>query len=296
MNELQQKFIDYLLKEKNYSLCTVTAYKKDIENFLVFCNQNFSNISVEKISYDMVRLWLANLSDKNYTNKTINRKVSSLKSFFRFLYQAKQIPEYIFTVHKSLKNEKRVQLPFSEQEMFVFKNDDFSDDFDGIRNRLILELFYFLGLRRAELIALKVVHLDLSSKTLLVHGKRNKQRLMPLAEPLVALLKKYIILRSEKDFLSSEELLLKNGKKLNESFVYRLINAYFRGITSKQKTSPHVLRHTFATHLLSNGADLNAIKELMGHSSLSSTQIYTGANLEKLKKVYIKAHPRDKED
>lgn len=293
MEYILEKYSDYLLKERKYSLHTAVAYQKDILSFWAFCLEEDKEVRWQEVEYAQVRLWMMQLSEKGIANKTINRKISALKSFFKFLYTIGEIEKYPLSGHKSLRNEKRVQVPFSEHEMQVVHHYDFGNNFEGLRNQLIIELFYTLGVRRAELISLKVSDIDFTAKTVKVLGKRKKERVLPVVDELVALMKKYIEIRN-KTFVNVKDvlILLNNGNILNETFVYRLINNYFRGITPKVKKSPHMLRHTFATHLLNNGADLNSIKELMGHASLSSTQIYTHSSLAELKKTYQKAHPR----
>ncbi len=287
---------DYLVKEKNYSALTVKAYLNDINSFQDFLTIHHDGISLEEVSYSLIRSWVVFLVEKNIVNKSINRKVSSLKSFYKFLLKIKQIKTTPLLKHKSLKTPKKVQIPFSEKEMIdVLEQNVFTLDFEGIRNRLIIELFYATGIRRAELINLKVSNIDLANNTIKVIGKRNKERIIPLLSCTLEILKQYTIVRKELETIVFNDLLIlsKKGNKISESFVYRLINDYFSTVSLKVKKSPHVLRHSFATHLLNNGADLNSVKELLGHASLSSTQIYTHSSLAELKKVYQEAHPRN---
>jgi integrase/recombinase XerC len=199
--------------------------------------------------------------------------------------------------HKSLKTAKKVQIPFSEKELQdVFVDNEYPSDFEGIRNRFVIELFYATGIRRAELINLKMNSVNEIQKTIRVVGKRNKERIIPMLDCTVNLCKTYKEQRNHLEVIKDKEMLIlsKTGNKVSESFVYRLINDYFSAVSKKEKKSPHVLRHSFATHLLNNGADLNSVKELLGHASLSSTQIYTHSSLAELKKVYQEAHPRNK--
>jgi integrase/recombinase XerC len=199
--------------------------------------------------------------------------------------------------HKSLKTAKKVQIPFSEKEVIaVFSENEYADDFEGIRNQFIIELFYTTGIRRAELINLNLNSINTNQKTIRVIGKRNKERIIPVLDCTLSLYSVYKSLRNELTLINNKEMLIlsKTGNKVSESFVYRLINDYFSTVSKKEKKSPHVLRHSFATHLLNNGADLNSVKELLGHASLSSTQIYTHSSLAELKKVYQQAHPRNK--
>ena len=287
---------DYLVKEKNYSALTVKAYLNDINSFQDFLEIHHDKISLEEVSYSLIRSWVVSLVENNIANKSINRKVSSLKSFYKFLLKIKLIKTTPLLKHKSLKTPKKVQVPFSEKEMIdVLEQNVFTLDFEGTRNRLIIELFYATGIRRAELINLKVSNIDLGNGTIKVIGKRNKERIMPLLSCTAEILKQYTIVRKELETIVFNDLLIlsKKGNKVSESFVYRLINDYFSTVSLKVKKSPHVLRHSFATHLLNNGADLNSVKELLGHASLSSTQIYTHSSLAELKKVYLEAHPRN---
>lgn len=292
-----QAFQDYLLKEKNYSLLTLRAYIDDVKVFQDFLNEFHENIYVEHIDYSHVRNWIVNLVEKGLTNKTINRKISSLKSFYGFLLKTKQIDYNPLSKHKSLKVSKKIQIPFSENELKKVLALDFAkNDFISIRDKLIIELFYTTGIRRAELINLKINNVDKFNKTLKVLGKRNKERIIPLLDCTIDLIDLYCDLRFKLENIQNTDVLIlsKNGKILSETFVYRMINSYFSTISEKIKKSPHVLRHTFATHLLNNGADLNSVKELLGHVSLSSTQIYTHSSLSELQQIYKKSHPRSK--
>lgn len=288
---------EYLKKEKKYSLHTINAYEKDILAFQDFLNTNHEGVLVEEVTYPIIRTWIVALSDSQLAAVSINRKIASLKSFYKFLLKTKQITVNPFIKHKSLKTAKKVQIPFSETEINqLFEVYFLDDDFESVRNRLVIELFYATGIRRAELINLQVHAVDFYSKSIKVVGKRNKERIVPLLETTLHLVKSYLSHRQRLEKIKNQELLIlsKKGNKVSETFVYRLINDYFSGISEKVKKSPHVLRHTFATHLLNNGADLNSVKELLGHASLSSTQIYTHSSLSELKKVYQEAHPRNK--
>ena len=292
-----QAYQDYILKEKNYSLLTLRAYIDDINSFQEFLNKDHENLSLEEVSYSHVRNWIVVLVEKGIANKSINRKISSLKSYYRFLLKIKQIEFNPLSKHKSLKVPKKIQIPFSENELQNIQLIEFAqDDFESIRNKLIIELFYTTGIRRAELINLKINNIDKYNKTLKVLGKRNKERIIPLLSCTIELIDDYNMQRSKIENIQNPELLIlsKSGKKISETFVYRMINSYFSTISEKVKKSPHVLRHTFATHLLNNGADLNSVKELLGHASLSSTQIYTHSSLSELQRVYKNAHPRNK--
>ena len=273
------------------------AYLADILSFQEYITAHQEQLSLEEVSYSQIRSWIVVLVENNISNTSINRKVSALKSFYKFLLKIKEITINPLLKHKSLKTAKKVQIPFSEKELQdVFEFNEYEPNFEGIRNQLIIELFYTTGIRRAEMITLKNQHIDFSQKNIKVIGKRNKERIIPLLDCTLQLINRYKEQRNHLELISDSDVLIlsKNGNKVSESFVYRLINEYFSTVSKKTKKSPHVLRHSFATHLLNNGADLNSVKELLGHASLSSTQIYTHSSLSELKKVYQEAHPRNK--
>lgn len=298
MENFKNKFQDYLRLEKNYSLHTVTAYINDIGFFESFLSSEFDDNNLVKVNYNQIRAWIVSLSDDGISNSSINRKISSLKSFYKFLLKTKQIETSPLLKHKALKAPKKLQIPFSEKELDLVLNQIvYSNDFDGIRDKLIVDLFYTTGIRRTELINLKLQNIDLSNGTLKVLGKRNKERIIPILPVVENQIKLYLTERSHLQRIVDGEyfFLLLKGVKLNDSFVYRLINYYFSNVSEKVKKSPHILRHTFATHLLNNGADINSVKELLGHSSLASTQVYTHSSLAELKKVYSSAHPRNRQ-
>jgi integrase/recombinase XerC len=297
MENFKNKFYDYLLLEKNYSQHTVTAYINDIGFFESFLSNEFEDDNLLLINYNQIRSWIVSLSDDGISNASINRKVSSLKSFYKFLLKTKQIDTSPLLKHKALKAPKKIQIPFSEKELDMVLNQImYKEGFEGVRDKLIVDLFYTTGVRRTELINLKIQNVDLSNKTIKVIGKRNKERIIPILTIIEEQIKKYLSERSSMQEVKESEyfFLLSNGVKLNDSFVYRLINYYFSNVSEKVKKSPHILRHTFATHLLNNGADINSVKELLGHSSLASTQVYTHNSLAELQKVYNSAHPRNK--
>lgn len=297
MNLNISAYKDYLLKEKNYSVLTVKAYLADIDSFMQFLVHNHDSIKIEEANYSIIRSWIVFLIEQNKSNNTINRKISSLKSFYKFLLKIKEIISTPLLKHKSLKTPKKIQIPFSVSELEdVFLFNQFPDDFEGLRNQLIIELLYTTGMRRAELITLKASNVDIENKALKVLGKRNKERILPLLDRTISLIISYNVTKQNFFNIPKDDLLIlsKSGHKISESFVYRLINYYFSTVSQKTKKSPHVLRHTFATHLLNNGADLNSVKELLGHASLSSTQVYTHSSLFELQRVYKEAHPRNK--
>lgn len=291
-----QAFSDYLALEKTYSKHTVLAYTKDIEMFQEFLNEQHEAAEVSIVGYSEIRQWIVELVDSGIENRTINRKVSSLNSYYKFLLKTESIKVNPLKPHKALKVGKKVQLPFSEQELkSVLESSIEICDFESSRNHLIIELFYATGIRRIELVDLKLSDIDFSKKQIKVLGKRNKERYIPLIESLVLSLKSYLDYRSQLQVIEDKDVLFltKKGLKIYEMLVYRIINKYFSQASSKAKCSPHVLRHSFATHLLNEGADLNAVKDLLGHTSLAATQVYTHNSIAELKKVYAKSHPRN---
>lgn len=289
-------FRDYLQFEKKYSLHTVNAYLNDLAYFEAFNRNHFDQETIDQVNYSQIRSWIVSLVDDNMSNVSVNRKIASLKAFYKFLLKIKQIEVSPLLKHKALKTSKKIQIPFSEKEVDeVLSQMQNPVGFEAIRNKLIIDLFYTTGMRRAELIHLKLVNVDLPNGVIKVLGKRNKERLIPVLPIITEQLSVYIKERCSLEVIVNEDyfFLTKKGLKLNDSFVYRLINSYFSTVSEKVKKSPHVLRHTFATHLLNNGADLNSVKELLGHSSLASTQVYTHSSLSELKQVYKDAHPRN---
>jgi len=292
-----KKFTDYLNLEKSYSPNTIKAYYTDLNDFKKFSKSNFDNINIEDCNYSIIRSWIVELVNNGNSNRTVNRKISSLKSFFKFLIKTDLIKSSPLEEHIPLKQEKKIQVPFSKEEITsLLDSNYFPDTYKGILQKTIISFFYFTGVRRIELIELKESNLDLKSETVKVLGKRNKERLIPLLPKISILIQEYI---SERNNLISNinhdlVFLSKNGDKLSEKFVYRTVSDYFKLVSSKSKKAPHVLRHSFATHLINEGADINSVKELLGHASLSATQIYSHMSMEKIKEVFQKSHPRAK--
>ena len=289
-----QAFQDYLTMEKHYSPHTINAYIYDILAFEDFTLRN-SKVALEDIDYSHIRSWIVSLVNAEISNTSVNRKVSSLKAFYKFLLKVRVIDRSPLLKHKALKTPKNLQIPFSEKELNVVLNEiTYPDGFEGIRDKLIIDLFYTTGIRRTELIHLRRNYIDLGAMTIKVMGKRNKERIVPILPIIVAQIALYRTAALQLELPLTEYFFMNNkGEILNDSFVYRIINKYFSNVSEKVKKSPHILRHTFATHMLNNGADLNSVKELLGHSSLASTQIYTHSSLAELKKVYQNAHPRN---
>ena len=286
-----QNFLDYLKLERNYSGHTITAYRNDLVAFQEFCETEFEMTSLTGVEYPMIRSWILSLSKKGMSNLSINRKISSLKSFYKFLRKIGEIETNPLVGHKALKVQKKIQVPFSKKEILEVMDSIKGDDFESVRNRLLIEMLYATGIRRTELINIKVSDIDFSESVIRILGKRNKERFVPILSSMIASIQEYLPIRNE---LAENDYLFvtSKGNKIYETLVYRVINSYFSLASTKLKRSPHILRHSFATHLLNEGANLNSVKELLGHSSLASTQVYTKNSLESLKHMYNQAHPR----
>tara|TARA_B100000575_G_scaffold107921_1_gene85877 strand:+ start:489 stop:1373 length:885 start_codon:yes stop_codon:yes gene_type:complete len=289
-------FIEYLVRERNYSNNTIIAYKNDLNVFKNYCLKEFNHENLNTSNYSFIRSWIVSLVESGLSNRSINRKISVLRSYFNFLLKIGEIDKNPLTNHKPLKEEKKVQVPFSEKEINLLLNGNFfKNDYEGILIKTLIELFYSTGLRLSEVTNLKNLSVDLVNKKIKVLGKRNKERIIPVIDTLVNQLLKYqqskneIIrgLKSEFFFVNEKNIKLKN------IYVYKVVNSYLNKVSTKSKRSPHMLRHSFATHLLNRGADINSVKELLGHSSLAATQIYTHSSMEKIKSIYKKSHPRN---
>jgi integrase/recombinase XerC len=290
-----QDFLDYLKFQKRYSQHTIISYQNDLIGFFDFIQLQFAAESLSEINASFVRSWLASLKDGGMESKTINRKISSLKSFFKFQLKEGVLQKSPMATIVSAKVKKRLPQFVTETDTgTLFNYLEFPDDWNGKTHRLVFHLLYNTGIRQAELIGLKTAHIDSGNNTIKVLGKGNKERILPVSSQLAQLIKSYI---SDKNTIFKEadtDLLLVNekGKKLYPKYVYSVVKRYLSDVTTIDKKSPHVMRHTFATHLMNNGADINAVKELLGHSSLAATQVYTHNTIEKLKEVYKKAHPK----
>lgn len=294
MQNNKEAFREYLQLEKNYSPHTVLAYWNDIVSFESFNSLHFDQQNIDQANYSQIRSWIVSLVDADVSTVSVNRKIASLKAYYKFLLKTKQIESSPLLKHKALKTPKKIQIPFSEKEVdSVLEHFQNPIGFEAKRDKLIIDLLYTTGIRRTELIHLKLSNVN--SNTIKVVGKRNKERIIPILPVIICQFESYLQERALLENSIDQEYLFlsKKGLKINESFVYRLINSYFSTVSEKVKKSPHILRHTFATHLLNNGADLNSVKELLGHSSLASTQVYTHNSLTELKKVYKQAHPRN---
>ncbi len=291
--KLIQAFLEYLLLEKKYAKHTIISYQNDLESFLNFLETTYGMASLKEVNYAQIRSWIVLLVSEKKSNRTVNRKMSTLKTFYKFLIKTKQITENPLQKHKSLKVPKRVNVPFNKKEIEeVLQNLEIEKGFIPLRDKLIVELFYATGIRRSELINLKIKDVDFIQGTIKVLGKRNKERYIPLLQVLYKSIQNYLVVRREYVQDNDYLFITKKGNKLYGTLVYRVINNYFSTVSSKVKKSPHVMRHAFATHLLNEGADLNSVKELLGHASLASTQVYTNNSLKELKNVYNRAHPR----
>ena len=289
-------FLDYLNLEKNYSQHTLIAYRNDIEGFQEFAAKEFEYSEIKTVSYSIIRSWIVKLVDDGVSNTTINRKISSLRTYYKFLLKIGDIEVSPLAKHKVLKTSKKLQVPFSEKEienvLEILKEDE---SFVGLRNKLMVELFYSTGMRRGELVNLKLYDISVSQKTIKVLGKRDKERIIPLLPSTLETINSYLSYRKELNVGKGLDYLFvtDKGNKIYETLVYRVINEYFGKASEKVKKSPHILRHSFATHLLNEGADIKSVKELLGHSSLASTQIYANNSISKLKEVYKNSHPRN---
>tara|TARA_Y100000287_G_scaffold123423_1_gene99454 strand:- start:303 stop:1190 length:888 start_codon:yes stop_codon:yes gene_type:complete len=294
---LIEKFIDYLQIEKNYSSNTLSAYKKDLIEFKNFINENFDKYPIEHAEYKAIRLWIVELVNKNLSNRSINRKVSSLKSFYKFLVKTDTIGSSPLLAHSPLKQSKKIQVPFSKEEInSLLDSDSFKNDFRGVLQKTIITFFYFTGVRRIELINIKESDINMDSSTIRIMGKRSKERIIPMLPKLKKSIIDYLYLRSQEFNKKNLEYLFvsRSGRQLSEKYVYRTVNEYFKLVSPKVKKAPHVLRHSFATHLINEGADINSVKELLGHSSLSATQVYSHTSMERIKEVFKNSHPRAK--
>jgi integrase/recombinase XerC len=293
--KLIQTFLDYLKFQKRYSQNTVISYQNDLIDFFDFIERQFDTDSLNEISASFVRSWLAGLKEKGMESKTINRKISTLKSFFKYQLKQGLLQSSPMATIFSAKVKKRLPQFVSESDIgTLFNYMEFPDDWNGKTDKLLFRLLYNTGIRKAELITLKEAHLDTSNCTIKVLGKGSKERILPVSKELNQLIQQYVADKGINFEKADTETLLVNekGKKLYPKYIYNVVRKYLGAVTTIDKKSPHVLRHTFATHLMNNGADINAVKELLGHSSLAATQIYTHNTIEKLKEVHNKAHPK----
>lgn len=291
-----ERFLEYIAVEKRYSPHTLTSYRKDLEDFSLFLLKTEAHQDLTAVDKKVVRNFMVDLSEKKISKRSINRKLSSLRSFYLFLLKIGQITASPLENIQSLKFYAEKQIPFSEEEMNNHQLAEFQPEKKSFLKELIIETLYQTGIRKSELINLLLDHVDFSTMEIKVIGKGNKARIIPISETLSVKFKKYL---TERKPLKEHEIYFfinPKGKKLNDKFVYSAVNSYLSLVTSKKKKSPHILRHSFATHVLEHGAEISKVKMIMGHSSLASTQVYTSANIEQLKKVFNNAHPRAKKN
>ena len=288
-----ETFLKYLSFEKRYSKHTVEAYKKDLQQFSDFLRINFEVDDLLDVKHAYIRSWIVSLMDEEMSPKSVNRKIATLKSFYKFLLARDYIEKNPTTQIKPLKTEKDLPSFVKENEIVdLLDRVAYADDFPGQRDRLLLELLYATGIRLAELQGLKDSDVNGYEKTIRVLGKRNKERIIPINNTLLLLIADYQKMKKEAGMRADELLVTDSGKPLYPMFIYRKVKSYLGSVTTLSKKSPHVIRHTFATHLLNKGADLNAVKDLLGHTSLAATQVYTHNSIEKLKAAFDQAHPK----
>jgi integrase/recombinase XerC len=285
------KFLEYLEFEKRYSPHTITSYRKDLEDFSHFYLRTESSEDISKADKKIIRNFIVDLSENDISKRSINRKLSSLRSFYLFLLKIGEIKASPTESISSLKFYTEKQIPMSQEEMQRL-NDQIFEQITEILDRCIVEVLYQTGIRKAELCGMTFENVNLSGNELKIIGKGNKERYIPISKDLSSLLQSYVEIRKPQTGYESYFFVNGKGKKLNEKFVYVVVNKYLSLITTKEKRSPHILRHSFATHVLDNGAEISKVKKILGHSSLASTQVYTNANIEQLKKVFNQAHPR----
>jgi len=290
-----QPFVDYLKFEKRFSQHTIISYQTDLVAFFDYLQLTYNGVPFEVLSHIHIRSWLASLKDAGMAAKSINRKISSLRSFFKYQIKTGLMEQTPMTKINAPKNEKRLPKFIAKKDIdTLFDHVEFPDDLKGKTDRLIFLVFYNTGMRLSELINLKEGSVDFYNSSIKVLGKGNKERIIPMSNKLANEIKNYLSFKKEQSIQNENGLLLvrQKGKKLASRSVYDTVKYYLSLVSTVEKQSPHILRHSFATHLTNNGADLNAVKELLGHSSLAATQVYTHNTIEKLKNIYKQAHPK----
>ena len=285
------KFLDYISVEKRYSQNTLVSYKKDLEDLLLFISETEGTEDLKKVDKKIIRNFIVSLSEKKIQKRSINRKLSSLRSFYLYLLKIGEIQVSPLETIPSLKFYAEKQIPISEEEMENLGEILESESGNSLE-KLIIETLYQTGMRKSELCNILLEQVDFSKSEIFVKGKGNKQRVVPISENLLKQMREYTVIRKPNEDSGIYFFVRENGKKLSEKFVYSVVNRYLSLITLKKKKSPHILRHSFATHVLNNGAEISKVKKILGHSSLASTQVYTNGNIEQLKRVFNQAHPR----
>ena len=285
------KFLDYISVEKRYSQNTLVSYKKDLEDLLLFISETEGTEDLKKVDKKIIRNFIVSLSEKKIQKRSINRKLSSLRSFYLYLLKIGEIQVSPLETIPSLKFYAEKQIPISEEEMESL-GEILEKEPENLLVKLIIETLYQTGMRKSELCNILLEQVDFSKSEIFVKGKGNKQRVVPISENLLKQMREYMVIRKPNEDSGIYFFVRENGKKLSEKFVYSVVNRYLSLITLKKKKSPHILRHSFATHVLNNGAEISKVKKILGHSSLASTQVYTNGNIEQLKRVFNQAHPR----
>ena len=291
-----ERFLEYIAVEKRYSPNTLISYRKDLEDFSLFLLETEAHQDLVKVDKKIIRNFMVYLGEKKIAKRSINRKLSSLRSFYLFLLKVGEIKTSPLENIQSLKFYAEKQIPFSEEEMADQQREVNRPAKKSLLKELIVETLYQTGIRRAELVNLLLENVDFSKSEMKVIGKGNKARVIPISKKLSTLMAEYLLIRKPLEAYTEYFFINAKGKKLNDKFVYSTVNTYLSLVTSKKKKSPHILRHSFATHVLEYGAEISKVKMIMGHSSLASTQVYTSANIEQLKKVFNSAHPRAKKN
>ena len=290
---MKERFLAYIQYEKRYSVHTVTAYRNDLDQFFEYLQGQYATNDILQVTHPMIRSWLVKLMGTGISPRSINRKLTTLKSFYKFMIRQGILEVNPMRKITSPKTSRRLPVFMEKDKMdLLLDQTAFGSGYPGTRDRLIVEMFYATGMRLSELVNLKNSDVDFQNDTIKVLGKRNKERLIPFSKKFASLLKNYLKQREEAFGQTPDFFLTDKGKKIYPKMIYLIVTRYLGTVTTLDKKSPHVLRHTFATHLLNNGAELNAVKELLGHANLAATQIYTHNTIEKLKKIYKQAHPK----